>query len=134
MLDSNAWQGPVGYSRISSPLIHENRAKALTDHPDQVLANFVLKGIEEGFRIGFDYAHQAAELKSAFKNMKSAQDNPTVVQLYIDAEVQAGRLLPVQVHHSLDRIHLSPFGVIPKRYQPGKWRLIVDLSSPKVGL
>ena len=26
---------------------------------------------------------------------------------------------------------ISPFGVILKRYQPGKWKLIVDLSSPK---
>ena len=26
--------------------------------------------------------------------------------------------------------HISPFGVIPKRAKPGKWCLIVDLSSP----
>ncbi len=28
-------------------------------------------------------------------------------------------------------IHCSPFGVIPKRGRPGKWRLIVNLSAPK---
>ena len=27
-------------------------------------------------------------------------------------------------------MHVSPFGVIPKSHQPGKWRLILDLSSP----
>ena len=27
-------------------------------------------------------------------------------------------------------LHISRFGVIPKRSQPGKWRLIVDLSAP----
>jgi len=27
-------------------------------------------------------------------------------------------------------LHISSFGVIPKRDQPGKWQLIVDLSSP----
>jgi hypothetical protein len=27
-------------------------------------------------------------------------------------------------------LHVSPFGVIPKNHQPGKWRLILDLSSP----
>ena len=27
--------------------------------------------------------------------------------------------------------HISRFGVIPKPHQPGKWRLIVDLSHPK---
>ena len=28
-------------------------------------------------------------------------------------------------------IHASSFGVIPKRHQPGKWRLILDLSRPR---
>ena len=27
-------------------------------------------------------------------------------------------------------LHISSFGVVPKKSQPGKWRLIVDLSSP----
>ena len=27
-------------------------------------------------------------------------------------------------------MHISRFGVIPKKSQPGKWRLIVDLSHP----
>ena len=27
-------------------------------------------------------------------------------------------------------IHLSPIGLVPKKNKPGKWRLIVDLSSP----
>ena len=27
-------------------------------------------------------------------------------------------------------IHSSPIGVIPKKHKPGKWRLIMDLSSP----
>ena len=28
-------------------------------------------------------------------------------------------------------IQVNQFGVIPKKYQPGKWRLIVDLSYPE---
>ena len=27
-------------------------------------------------------------------------------------------------------IHVSRFGAIPEKRQPGRWRLIVDLSSP----
>ena len=27
--------------------------------------------------------------------------------------------------------HISPFGVIPKKHHPGKWYLILDLSSPE---
>ena len=30
----------------------------------------------------------------------------------------------------LPNLHTSRFGVIPKKHQPGKWRLILDLSSP----
>ena len=29
-----------------------------------------------------------------------------------------------------EALHVSSFGVIPKKDQPGKWRLIIDLSSP----
>ena len=28
-------------------------------------------------------------------------------------------------------VHISRFGAIPKKHHPGKWRLIVDLSSPQ---
>jgi hypothetical protein len=31
---------------------------------------------------------------------------------------------------STQGVHISRFGVIPKKHQPGKWRLIVDLSHP----
>lgn len=31
----------------------------------------------------------------------------------------------------MEGVHVSRFGVIPKPHQPGKWRLITDLSSPK---
>ena len=29
-----------------------------------------------------------------------------------------------------NNVHFSPVGAIPKRHRPGKWRLIIDLSSP----
>ena len=34
-------------------------------------------------------------------------------------------MLPLKVS-----VHLSPIGAIPKKHKPGKWRLIIDLSSP----
>ena len=33
--------------------------------------------------------------------------------------------------HLVPLCHCSPIGLIPKPHQPGKWRLIVDLSSPQ---
>ena len=32
---------------------------------------------------------------------------------------------------SIQSLHINRFGVIPKRHQPGKWRLITDLSYPE---
>ena len=34
------------------------------------------------------------------------------------------------LHALPTQVHTSPFGVIPKQSQPGKWTLITNLSSP----
>ena len=65
--------------------------------------------------------------------MVSASEYPEVVQAYLDKEVALGRAVgPVDLASVPEGTQLSPFGVIPKS-QPGKWRLIVDLSSPDGG-
>ena len=101
---------------------------ALADLPDRALSRYLLSGIKEGFRIGFDHSRWPNLLCPAQRNMGSAKANPEVVQRYIDTEMQAGRLIPVDGRKR--QIHISSFSVILKRQQPGKWRLIVDLSAP----
>ena len=44
-------------------------------------------------------------------------------------ELVHGRLMQVQPPLS-SSIHISRMGVLPKKHQARKWRLIVDLSSP----
>ena len=100
----------------------------LRDHPDPVLRHYILNGIWNGFRIGFD---RGVPCTPASSNMRSALDNASVVQEYLDKEVTLGRIVgPVSPEMVPVGTQLSPFGVIPKSNQPGKWRLIVDLSSP----
>lgn len=55
-----------------------------------------------------------------------------VVQKYLDREVSLQRMFKIKVEEAetLQGLQLNPFGVIPKRGRPGKWRLIVNLSSP----
>jgi len=63
--------------------------------------------------------------------MASALQHPDVVSDYLQQEVLLNRMVvipPAQVPYI--HCHVSPFGVIPKKGKPGKWRLIVDLSSP----
>ena len=46
---------------------------------------------------------------------------------YISDEISAGK---IQEASNSQKVHTSPIGIIPKRNRPGKFRLIVDLSSP----
>ena len=62
--------------------------------------------------------------------MKSALENAGVVGQYLEEEARLGRIVgPIPLEWVPGGTQLSPIGVIPKSNQPGKWRLIVDLSS-----
>ena len=54
-----------------------------------------------------------------------------MVTQYLQEEVSLGRVIGPLPTDVASRVHCSPFGVIPKKHAPGKWRLIVELSSPK---
>ena len=88
---------------------------------------YLLRGIKDGFWIGFRVA--AVQLKARKTNMPSVLDHPEVVTEYIKEEVQANRMHRVD-DAVAEKVHCSPFGVIPKKNKPNKWRLILDLSSP----
>ena len=83
-----------------------------------------------GFRIGFD---RAQKLRPSRCNLKSAAEHPTVVEKYLRQEAVQQAVLGPFAQQDIRHlgIHISKFGVIPKKHTPGKWRLIVDLSSPE---
>ena len=87
-----------------------------------------MDGIRDSFRVGFD---RRQPLKPVRKNMQSALTNPAPVSEYLQTELEAGLVLGPFREHQASEVHTSSFGVIPKRHQPGKWRLIVDLSRPE---
>ena len=101
------------------------------DHPDRWFASYILRGIEEGFRIGFHGDHE--KLRSRMKNMISAAEHPVVVDDYLEGERRHKRVAMVGTPERARElgVHCSPFGVIPKRNRANKWRLILDLSSPE---
>ena len=119
---------PAACQNITTPLRWESWQQALSDHPDGEFTRLLVTGIKEGFRIGFD--DRLTKLKARQGNMKSAVDNPDPVVEYLGKELDLGRISEVPPEVA-SRIHTSKFGVIPKSNQPGKWRLILDLSSPK---
>lgn len=110
-----------------SPLKLEEFAGKLTKHPDRRLVAFALDGLRNGFRLGFQHSRK---LKSAKKNKLSANQHPEAIDRYLANEVSLGRVAGPFPSPPFPNLHISSFGVIPKKGQPGKWRLTVDLSSP----
>ena len=116
------------WSHITTTLKPDVWERALAAHPDRDFAQYIRTGIRHGFHIGFNYR----QIKSTpvHRNMKSAGEHGEVVEKYLGEECEAKRLLGPFERSSFPWVHvISPFGVIPKS-DPGKWRLILDLSSP----
>ena len=115
----------------STPLKPDAWRRELLKHPDREFVEMILRGITEGFRIGYDAS--TAQLKQQTTNMLSALAHREVMSRYITQELQATRLVCVgseEVACSMG-IHCSPLGVIPKKNRPNKWRLITNLSAPE---
>ena len=56
-----------------------------------VFRDYILEGIQEGFRVGYDY--QSHKCYPATGNLKSARENAEVVEAYIAKEVAARRVV-----------------------------------------
>jgi hypothetical protein len=118
---------PSSITKINTPLNISAWEKALQSHPDTAFREYVLSGISGGFRVGFN---RRQPLRLSSSNMRSALDNPQVVQEYLEKECARGHIAGPLPLNTLPDVQISPFGVIPKSSQPGKWRLIVNLSAP----
>lgn len=118
---------PEAIQGVRTPLRVAEWDCQLRHHPDQRFREFIVRGIREGFRVGFDYSR---ECQASKRNMLSAEERAEVVGEYLQTEVTAGRILGPFDPADYPQIHTSRFGVIPKS-TPGRWRLIVDMSSPE---
>ena len=54
-----------------------------------------------------------------------------MIDVYLANEVRFSRVVGPFDSLPVQNLHISSLGVIPKKGQLGKWRLIVDLSSPQ---
>ena len=115
---------------IVTPIQLEFWQMELRHHPDQRFATFILKGLQNGFRIGFN--NRTVRLKASKQNLLSAVEHPEVVTNYIKKEADEGRIALVgsTTSHRTTEIHLSPLRAIPKKGRPNQWRLIMHLSAP----
>ncbi len=63
--------------------------------------------------------------------MFNVREHEAVIQDYLEEELRTERVWRINPGDGRDRVQCSPFGVIPKKGRPGKWRLIVNLSVPE---
>ena len=117
---------PIISREVYTPLHLEQWIQELSGHPDSSFASYILEGIQRGFRIGFD---RSLNLVSASTNLHCS--NPDIVSDYLTREVALHRMWRCPTVVVPKGVHLSPLGIIPKKNKPGKWRMIVDLSSPQ---
>ena len=57
--------------------------------------------------------------------------HPIIIDDYIKKEVNSLNILSPFPSTLAPAVHINRFGVIRKKHQPGKWRLITDLSFPE---
>ena len=101
----------------------------LAIHPDQQFAAYLRRGLSHGFHIGFQ---RDTRLNSTSRNHRSVLHNAVVVHSHVSDDVKGGRLKGPFALTEATAVHISPIGIVPKT-QPGKCRLIVDLSHPQRG-
>ena len=104
--------------RVRTPLRVREWERSLVAHPDREFCNYLLRGISEGFRVGFRYS--SCSCTRAKSNMQSAVSNPKVVEEYLAREVEKGRVVGPLELDALPGVHVSRFGVIPKSHRPGE--------------
>ena len=115
--------------QVGTVLDVEVWSHVMSRHPNEDIRSYVVSGLAQGFRVGFNHAH---ELRSAWWNMLSADAYPTVVQSYIDKERKVRRIIDPL---GAPNVHLNRIGVILNGHTPQKMktnnRLVPSLRSKR---
>ena len=93
----------------------------LLNHPDQRV-NFVLE----------EFDSSLVSLHSVVGNMPLALLQQAIFDEFVRNKLVKGRVAgPYEMPpFKLNNLQVSRFGIIPKKHQPGKWCLILNLFSP----
>ena len=79
---------PQALGMIATPLII---GAWRVEHPDREFVAWPIDGMEQGFRIGYDYSRGGGG--RAGKNMRSALEHPQPVDQYVQGEIAADRIV-----------------------------------------
>ena len=97
----------------------------LRTHPNRILVDYLIKGLTEGFDIGFNGIMSTTRPK----NLLSAMQNKEAVNELINKELVRGHTSGPFESPPFKNLHCSPIGAVIKKNN--SYRLIMDLSQPK---
>ena len=117
-------------SSFSQQNPHTNELLVLQDylatHSNQEFMQFFLKGLVQGFRIGFN--NFINSLCSARKTLHGSTLHPEVANKYLKEGLALNRVYGPSKKSVCSTVQITRFSVIPKSHQHNKWCLIIDLS------
>ena len=114
------------YLGLAPSPINVNNLKAYLKSYNQNEAKILL----DGFIHGFSLHYQGPRAKRLSRNLKSAIDNPTLVQSKLNKEICEGRMAGPFTSPPFLNLIVSPVGLVPKKAL-GEFRLIHHLSYPE---
>ena len=98
----------------SSPLVVDEWVKQLKYHLDGEYKEYLLTGLRRGFRIGFNYGSH--HYRNAKTKLKSALQNPAIVDQYLEMKVGLSRILGPLEPLSLLLVVFNRFVVISRSH------------------
>jgi hypothetical protein len=112
--------------KASTPVNIDRLEYELTNYPDKDVRHYLLNGLRHGFHTGLqELPTQSLECK----NLRSALNQPMVVDELLQREVDKGYFIGPFDHPPFDVYRISPLGIAETKYSKKK-RLIMDLSAP----
>ena len=109
---------------IRSPVDFSLLSFLLASCPDRPMADYVLDGFSQGFRLGF----VGSVTRGRKKPLRSSTDIGPQISTSILKELNRGHTAGPFLSPPFKVFHLSPLGGVPKK--DGTTRIILDLSSP----
>ncbi|MGL4905857.1 MAG: reverse transcriptase domain-containing protein [Plesiomonas sp.] len=117
-------KNPKNY--LSTPVNTSRLSLELAQHPDIDFTDYLLSGLEHGFRPGVECPLSENIICN---NLQSALAEPDVVNNLIAKEVESGFMIGPFDEPPFKVFRISPIGVATRKFS-GKKRLIIDLSAP----
>ena len=115
--------------RIHTPLNLQCWQDFLASHPNQKLVQLFLKGLIQGFRIGFNNFINSLQL--ARISLQGTTLHSEVVEKYLKDQFALNRVNGPYSKSICSTKQISRFDIIPKSQEPNKWRLFIYLSHPQ---